>query len=114
MFSEGLTSFATSTRLLFARAMLSNQRNRITAAERDLRDFAQLEQGELRLGANGVQMPLTEFWTGLQSGLVVGGAISDGWGVAGALAAGATAAGLVAGLISGIVSGALAKAAISP
>jgi len=26
-----------------------------------------------QLGANGVQMPLTEFWTGLQSGLVVGG-----------------------------------------
>lgn len=26
-----------------------------------------------QLGANGVQMPLTEFWPGLQSGLVVGG-----------------------------------------
>ncbi len=39
VFSEGLTSFATSTRLLFARAMLSNQRNRIAAAERDLRQI---------------------------------------------------------------------------
>jgi tetratricopeptide (TPR) repeat protein len=37
--SEGLTNFTTSTRLLFARAMLSNQRKRITAAERDLRQI---------------------------------------------------------------------------
>lgn len=39
VFSEGLASFTTSTRLLFARAMLSNQRNRIAAAERDLRQI---------------------------------------------------------------------------
>jgi tetratricopeptide (TPR) repeat protein len=39
VFSEGLTRFTTSTRLLFARAMLSNQRNRIAAAERDLRQI---------------------------------------------------------------------------
>ena len=36
-----------------------------------------LGAGELwmyhRSGGNGVQMPLTEFWPGLQSGLVVGG-----------------------------------------
>lgn len=37
--SEGLTSFATSTRLLFARAMLNNQRKRIAATERDLRQI---------------------------------------------------------------------------
>lgn len=37
--SEGLASFATSTRLLFARAMLNNQRKRIAAAERDLRQI---------------------------------------------------------------------------
>lgn len=37
--SEGLTSFATSTRLLFARAMLNYQRKRIAAAERDLRQI---------------------------------------------------------------------------
>ena len=39
VFSEGLTNFATSTRLLFARAMLNNQRKRIAAAERDLRQI---------------------------------------------------------------------------
>lgn len=39
VFSEGLASFATSTRLLFARAMLNNQRKRIAAAERDLRQI---------------------------------------------------------------------------
>lgn len=39
VFSEGLASFATSTRLLFARAMLNNQRKRITAAEGDLRQI---------------------------------------------------------------------------
>ncbi|HEV8492191.1 MAG TPA: tetratricopeptide repeat protein, partial [Candidatus Angelobacter sp.] len=33
--SEGLTNFATSTRLLFARAMLNNQRKRLAATERD-------------------------------------------------------------------------------
>lgn len=39
VFSEGLTGFATSTRLLFARAMLNNQRKRIAATERDLRQI---------------------------------------------------------------------------
>lgn len=39
VFSEGLASFATSTRLLFARAMLNNQRKRIAATERDLRQI---------------------------------------------------------------------------
>lgn len=39
VFSEGLTHFTTSTRLLFARAMLNNQRKRIAAAERDLRQI---------------------------------------------------------------------------
>lgn len=37
--SEGLTNFATSTRLLFARAMLNNQRQRLAATERDLRQI---------------------------------------------------------------------------
>ncbi|WP_238582420.1 tetratricopeptide repeat protein [Cellvibrio sp. OA-2007] len=39
VFSEGLANFATSTRLLFARAMLNHQRDRIAAAERDLRQI---------------------------------------------------------------------------
>lgn len=39
VFSEGLTNFANSTRLLFARAMLNNQRKRIAATERDLRQI---------------------------------------------------------------------------
>ena len=39
IFSEGLTNFATSTRLLFARAMLNNQRKRLAATERDLRQI---------------------------------------------------------------------------
>jgi tetratricopeptide (TPR) repeat protein len=43
VFSEGLTSFAASTRLLFARAMLNNQRKRIAAAERDLRQILKLQ-----------------------------------------------------------------------
>ena len=43
VFSEGLKNFATSTRLLFARAMLNNQRNRIAAAERDLRQILKQE-----------------------------------------------------------------------
>ena len=38
-FSEGLNSFPNSIRLLFARAMLNNQRNRISATERDLRQI---------------------------------------------------------------------------
>jgi len=37
--SEGLTSFPTGTRLLFARAMLNNQRKRTAPAERDLRQI---------------------------------------------------------------------------
>ncbi len=37
--SEGLTQFPTSTRLLFARAMLNNERQRLAATERDLRQI---------------------------------------------------------------------------
>lgn len=43
VFSEGLNNFSTSFRLLFARAMLNNQRNRIAAAERDLRQILKQE-----------------------------------------------------------------------
>lgn len=39
VFTEGLANFATSTRLLFARAMLNNQRKRLAATERDLRQI---------------------------------------------------------------------------
>lgn len=39
VFTEGLTNFPTSTRLLFARAMLNNQRKRLAATERDLRQI---------------------------------------------------------------------------
>lgn len=42
-FSEGLNNFSTSVRLLFARAMLNNQRNRLAAAERDLRQILKQE-----------------------------------------------------------------------
>jgi len=41
--TEGLTTFAYSTRLLFARAMLNNQRQRLAATERDLRQILKLE-----------------------------------------------------------------------
>lgn len=41
--SEGLTTFTNSTRLLFARAMLNNQRQRLTAAERDLRGILKIQ-----------------------------------------------------------------------
>lgn len=41
--SEGLTNFATSTRLLFARAMLNNQRKRLAPTERDLRQILKLQ-----------------------------------------------------------------------
>lgn len=37
--SDGLTSFPSSTRLLFARAMLNNERQRLPATERDLRQI---------------------------------------------------------------------------
>jgi tetratricopeptide (TPR) repeat protein len=37
--TEGLTSFPNSTRLLFARAMLNNDRQRLPATERDLRQI---------------------------------------------------------------------------
>ncbi|HSC68678.1 MAG TPA: tetratricopeptide repeat protein, partial [Cellvibrio sp.] len=37
--SEGLANFANSNRLLFARAMLNNQRKRLPATERDLRQI---------------------------------------------------------------------------
>ena len=43
IFSEGLTHFANSTHLLFARAMLNNQRKNIAAAERDLRKILKQE-----------------------------------------------------------------------
>ena len=43
VFSEGLANFATSTRLLFARAMLNNQRKRLAATERDLRQILKQE-----------------------------------------------------------------------
>ncbi len=43
VFSEGLANFASSTRLLFARAMLNNQRQRLPAAERDLRQILKLQ-----------------------------------------------------------------------
>lgn len=43
VFSEGLINFATSIRLLFARAMLNHQRNRVPAAERDLRQILKQE-----------------------------------------------------------------------
>ena len=39
VFTEGLANFPTSTRLLFARAMLNNQRKRLAATERDLRQI---------------------------------------------------------------------------
>lgn len=41
--SEGATAFPTSIRLLFARAMLNNQRDRLSAAERDLRAILKLQ-----------------------------------------------------------------------
>ncbi len=41
--SEGLISFPNSTRLLFARAMLNNQRNNFAATERDLRQILKLD-----------------------------------------------------------------------
>ncbi|WP_039915026.1 tetratricopeptide repeat protein [Cellvibrio mixtus] len=41
--SEGLASFPNSTRLLFARAMLNNQRNNFAATERDLRQILRLD-----------------------------------------------------------------------
>lgn len=47
VFSEGLINFASSTRLLFARAMLNNQRQRLTAAERDLRRILQLDKDNI-------------------------------------------------------------------
>jgi len=37
--TEGLASFPNSTRLLFARAMLNNERQRLPATERDLRQI---------------------------------------------------------------------------
>lgn len=37
--NEGLTNFPTSTRLLFTRAMLNNERQRLPATERDLRQI---------------------------------------------------------------------------
>lgn len=40
--TEGLVNFASSTRLLFARAMLNNQRQRLAATERDLRQILKL------------------------------------------------------------------------
>ncbi|MDF3013341.1 MAG: hypothetical protein K0Q78_1545 [Cellvibrio sp.] len=43
VFSEGLANFATSTRLLFARSMLNNQRKRLAATERDLRQILKQE-----------------------------------------------------------------------
>lgn len=43
VFSEGLTNFATSTRLLFARAMLNDQRKRLAATEQDLRQILKLQ-----------------------------------------------------------------------
>lgn len=39
VFTEGIANFPTSTRLLFARAMLNNQRKRLAATERDLRQI---------------------------------------------------------------------------
>jgi tetratricopeptide (TPR) repeat protein len=41
--TEGLTNFANSTRLLFARAMVNNQRKRLAPTERDLRQILKLE-----------------------------------------------------------------------
>lgn len=41
--SEGLVNYPNSTRLLFARAMLNNQRNRLTATEQDLRQILKLD-----------------------------------------------------------------------
>lgn len=43
VFTEGLTNFPSSTRLLFARAMLNNQRKRLAATERDLRQILKQE-----------------------------------------------------------------------
>ena len=42
-FSEGLSNFPQSTRLLFARAMLNNQRKRLADTERDLRQILKQE-----------------------------------------------------------------------
>lgn len=42
-FSEGLSNFPESTRLLFARAMLNNQRKRLADTERDLRQILKQE-----------------------------------------------------------------------
>ncbi|HTF97858.1 MAG TPA: tetratricopeptide repeat protein [Cellvibrio sp.] len=41
--SEGLLGFPNSTRLLFAHAMLNNERNRLVATERDLRHILKLD-----------------------------------------------------------------------
>ncbi len=42
--NEGLSNFPTSTRLLFARAMLNHERQRLTATERDLRQILKLDK----------------------------------------------------------------------
>lgn len=45
--SDGLINFPNSTRLLFARAMLNNQRNRLGATERDLRQILKLDTNNI-------------------------------------------------------------------
>jgi tetratricopeptide (TPR) repeat protein len=45
--SEGISAFSNSTRLLFARAMLSNERDRLSATERDLRRILKLQPDDV-------------------------------------------------------------------
>lgn len=45
--TEGIATFPNSTRLLFARAMLNNQRNRLAPTERDLRQILKLDAGNV-------------------------------------------------------------------
>lgn len=47
VFNEGLAAFPNSTRLLFARAMLNNQRRQLPATERDLRQILQQDSNNV-------------------------------------------------------------------
>lgn len=47
LLTEGLTAFPNSTRLLFSRAMLNNERRRLPAAERDLRQILKMDSDNI-------------------------------------------------------------------
>lgn len=47
LLTEGLTAFPHSTRLLFSRAMLNNERRRLPAAERDLRQILKMDSDNI-------------------------------------------------------------------